>query len=166
MPNSTARLVLVRTSGNAIATLHLDTREELFVAADEVQNLAADCHGWNAQAFALGECFQSTMSAANYEIWADAYQRQTEPAYVWLALCQEGENDECIGALCLTDGREAIAPPDEKYYLVGDCTPFSAASFDHGFSCVARMSAQNWQAWLEKFEVSELHADATALLAA
>ncbi len=163
---NTARLIIARDLANAsdFATLNLDSHKEVCIDKAEIAAFHADCHSWDAQPFDMGRCIQVTMSAENWALWLEGFELVEPADYVWLTLSQDGESDDCISAICLTDWREAIAPADEKAAMVSDLVGFDAARFDQGYSVVARMSAANWQAWLEMFEVSELPADTAALL--
>ena len=39
--------------------------------------------------------------------------------------------------------------------MVADLIGFDADRFDQGYNVVARMTAANWESWLEMFEVAD-----------
>ena len=91
----------------------------------------------------------------------------------------EGIGNNCISALSLKWGtaglqmREVVTPPEEFENFVNDCAGWeegeirtATQSFEQGYGVVLSMSAENWAAWLEMFEVCELDDETAALLSA
>lgn len=89
----------------------------------------------------------------------------------------ESIGNNCISALSLKWGvagmqmREVITPPEEFENFVADCMGWeegerrtATQSFEQGYGVVLSMSAENWAAWLEQFEVAELDDETAALL--
>lgn len=81
-------------------------------------------------------------------------------------LTAECIGNNCISALSLEFGghmREVITPPEEFENFVNDCAGWeegelrtATQSFEQGYGVVLSMTAENWAAWLEQFEVCEL----------
>lgn len=169
MTANPVRIIIARdlTHTSEVVAINLDTKEQVGIDTTEAYNFFPDCIGLGtalAERYSNGQPCAVGMSAENWQSWLEGCEFVEHPGFVWLSLCQEGENDDCIGALCLTDNREAIAPPDEKAAMLADLIGFNASRFDQGYSVVARMTASNWELWLEQFEVADLLAYAVAAL--
>lgn len=170
MTNPTHLLITLDPSPDLeVVVINFDTKEQIGINTAEAYSFFPDCIGLNddlAERYSNGQPVAVGMTAEDWALWLAGFELVESADFVWLTLCQEGEFDNCIGALCLTDSREAIAPPDEKTALVADLIGFDAASFNQGAGVVARMTAANWAAWLEHFEVAALPAESAALLTA
>ena len=164
MTANPVRLIIARdlTHASEVVAINLDTKEEVGIDTAEAYNFFPDCIGIDtalAERYSNGQPVAVGMSAADWQAWVEGCKFVEHPGFVWLTLCAEGESDDGIGALCLTDGREAIAPPDEKAAMLADLIGFNAERFDGGYSVVARMSAENWAAWLEMYDAAPLPED-------
>lgn len=73
-----------------------------------------------------------------------------------LSVEQTGENYDCMSALALDSKREAIVPSDELEDMIDDIPGFVRATFENGFSQVVSIDSDDWDGWLEMFEVFDL----------
>ena len=101
-------------------------------------------------------------------------------------LTLESIGNQCISALSLEWGpvelqmREVITTPEEFENFVNDCAGWEDIShltatnagysatqrFEAGYGVVVTISAEDWQAWLEQFEVCDLDDETLAALSA
>jgi hypothetical protein len=134
--------------------------KEVIVPIDEIENFIGDCRGWNRAQFDQGLPTSTTIPAATWDEWVEVYAIVEPPAEfaaaVRLFAKVAGEFGEGIGAYCPDDDREVIVPADEKAAFVKDCELWAAERFASGQPVAVVMSAENWAAWLEMFEVADL----------
>ena len=101
-------------------------------------------------------------------------------------LTLESIGNQCISGLALRWGpvelqmREVITTPEEFENFVNDCAgwedtshlmatnaPYTATQrFESGYGVVVTISAEDWRAWLEQFEVCDLDDETLAALSA
>jgi hypothetical protein len=61
-----------------------------------------------------------------------------------------------ISAVATRSRREAIAPTEEMPYFIKDCAAtWNANEFTSDRSFIATMPADDWQSWLEMYEVDD-----------
>lgn len=161
------RRLIAQIHNDGIAAIDCDSKEQIFVQDfNEAHNFLCDLIGLDdslAAKYSAGSAIAVGMASENWAAWLALYQTD-DADYVWLTLSKAGEREDCISALALTSKREAIAPVDEKPYMVSDCIGFAGESFEEGYSVVVRMTAENWALWLEQFEVADLDDETAALL--
>ncbi len=165
--STSPRRLICQRQENGIAAIDIDTHQQATVLDFcESGRFVCDLIGLDnslAAKYSAGHAIAVGMSFEKWAAWLALYQIG-DGSYVWLSLCKAGEKEDCISALCLTSGREAIAPVDEKPYMAGDCIGFDALRFEDDFGIVCRMSFENWAAWLEQFEVCDLDYETAEML--
>ena len=107
MPNP-VHLIIARdlTHESEVVAINLDTKEQVGVDTAEAYNFFPDCIGLNdalAERYSNGQPVAVGMSAANWQAWLEGCKFVEHPGFVWLTLSPEGESDDCLAALCLTD---------------------------------------------------------------
>lgn len=165
-----ARLILAfdLSKEYELVAINLDTKQQCGITTTAAYSFFPDCIGLDAplaQYYSAGLPIAVGMSAEHWAAWLEEYELdQSDASFVWLTVSQDGENNNGISALCLTDKREAIAPPEERAHLINDLTGFNATRFDQERGVVCRMTVANWAAWLELFEVAGLDEETVLLL--
>lgn len=159
--------ILIQRHNDGIAAIDCDSKSQVVVEDfNESHRFVVDLIGLNDQAaarYTTGFPVSVGMAVGDWDAWIEHYQTD-DSAFVWLSLWKAGDKEDCISALCLTDSREAIAPPDEKSSMIADLIGFNAGSFEGDFNVVARMKTEHWAAWLELFEVAPLDDETVAML--
>lgn len=167
-PTSPRRLIVQRTGEDSLAAIDCDGHQQITIDdnPNELYKFYCDLISLDSQLTAMYDAKFPIAVGMSFEDWAAwvALYQIGDGEHVWLTLCKAGEKEDCISALCLMSKQEAIAPVAEKPYLIGDCIGFAAESFEAGYSVVVRMTAENWAAWLEQFEVADLDDETAALL--
>lgn len=156
--SSIARLIIARdlTEQSEILAIDLDSKRQCGIDRREAYNFIPDMIGLepaSAARYTQGYPIAAGMSVENWAAWLEGCEFVEHPGFVWLTVSKEGDDEDCIGGLCLTDRREAIAPSYEVSAFLSDLIGFSAANFEQGRSVVCRMTAENWTSWLALFEV-------------
>ena len=168
---SIARLLIARdlTGESEILAIDLDSKRQVGVDTLEAYNFIPDLIGLTPNCTASynqGQTVAAGMAVETWALWLDGCEFAEAPGFVWLTCSKDGDNEDCISAVCLTDRREVIAPPAEKTYFIPDCIGWKSLTFNADRSIVVRMAADDWQSWLETYEVCELDDETAAPLSA
>ena len=156
---SVARLIIARdlTGESEILAIDLDSKRQVGVDRIEAYNFIPDLIGLTHNCTAIynqGRPVATGMAVETWGLWLDGYEFVADPGFVWLTCSKDGDNDNCISAVCLTDKREVIAPPAELSAFLTDLIGFNAERFERGFGVVCRMTSSSWTLWLNAYEVS------------
>ena len=138
-----------------IYAIDLDTKQECIINRTEAAEFMAECATWDADSFDAGRCIQVGMSADNWQLWLDGYMIVSPLDYVALTVSKSGERHDCLSVLSLKDKHEAIAPPKEVAYLVKDCHGWDGDRLGQGHSIAVLMATDDWQSWLQTYEVGD-----------
>lgn len=168
---SMARLIIARdlTGQSEILAIDLDSKRQCGIDSREAYNFIPDLIGLDptsAARYTQGYPVAAGMSIENWAAWLEGWEFVEHPGFVWLTVSKEGDDEDCIGGLCLTDKREAIAPSIQVSAFLADLIGFDPANFEQGRSVVCRMTAENWSSWLALFEVALLDAETETQLCA
>ena len=122
-------------------------------------------------------CVRSSTPTSYHPVIEDRIKALGKPNTVHLTV--ESVGNDCISAMSLKWGwphlqmREVITTPDEFEAFVNDCAGWddgedrtSTECFEEGYGVVLTMTVENWEAWLEQYEVCELDDETAALLSA
>lgn len=168
---SMARLIIARdlTGQSEILAIDLDSKRQCGIDRREAYNFIPDLIGLDptsADRYTQGYPVAAGMSIENWAAWLEGCEFVECPGFVWLTVSREGDDEDCIGGLCLTDKREAIAPSNEINSFLTDLIGFNTDNFGQGRSVVCRMTVGNWASWLALFEVDILDVETVTQLCA
>ena len=133
-----------------IAVQHLGLDIQLFISLEAAEDFIHDCYGWEAARFDSGYAIEVSMRREDWAAWLTANRAANVPCY-FLSCSPEGGS--CIGGLALGSKRTMILPPDEAKNFINDCYGWDSDQFSAGYSVVVLMTAHDWAAWLEGFEI-------------
>lgn len=167
MPNP-VRLIIARDliSASEVLAIDLDTQRQCGIDTADAYHFFPDCIGLDpelAQRYSQGIPIATGMSAEHWAAWLEGCEFVEAPNVVWLTVSSD---DNAVDALCFTNRREIVVPPDEVANFCADCQGWNDAMFDSGRSIVVLVSADNWESWLAAHEVIELSDETAALLSA
>lgn len=169
--SSIARLIIARdlTEQSEILAIDLDSKRQCGIERREAYNFIPDLIGLeptSAARYTQGYPIAAGMSVENWVAWLEGCEFIEAPNFVWLTVSREGDREDGIGGLCLTDKREVIAPLNEVNAFLADLIGFNPANFEQGRSVVCRMTAENWSSWVALFEVALPDAETVTQLCA
>lgn len=167
---SVVRLFVQRdlTGEYEILALNPDDGSQCAISITPAHQFVPDLIGLTndaAQRYTAGCVIACGMKANDWQSWIDNFELAPEDLdFVWVYSEVYGDESDRIHAVNLLDSRELVVPPDQCMALIGDFIFFDSASFGQGG--VYRMSASDWQSWLEPFEIAALDGETTAALSA
>ena len=134
---SVARLLIARdlTGESEILAIDLDSKRQVGVDTHEAYNFIPDMIGLTPNCAAIynqGRPVATGMAIETWALWLEGCEFVEDPGFVWLTCSKDGDSDNCISAVCLTDSREVIAPPAELRAFLTDLIGFNPNRFEQG----------------------------------
>ena len=168
---SLARLIIARdlSHESEILAIDLDSKRQVAIDTREAYQFIPDLIGLDqgsSARYSEGFPVEAGMTSENWAAWLEGLELVEAPPYVWLTVSLEGWGQESLSALCLTGKHEVAVPRDEMPHFYPDCIGIDEKQLMSRQGVVCRMSCENWNAWLEMFEVASLPAETAALLTA
>ncbi|MEL7520005.1 MAG: hypothetical protein AAGJ80_00045 [Cyanobacteria bacterium J06553_1] len=161
MTDTISRLIIARDAENrAIAAIDLVTQTQALIDDEsEHYNFFVDCIGLDqslADRYDSGLSVAVSMASNDWAAWLEHFHRAADNSpFVWLTASPEGNfRDYALTAMELLTKREIVAV-EEKPAFTRDVQGWDEPTYQKNLSFVCRMSAEDWDAWLEVFEVTE-----------
>ena len=171
MPNPVRLVIASSVATSAISAINVDTQAQVLINDEsEHYSFFTDCIGLDqalADRYDNDQAISCSMTSDDWNSWLEHFHHSAEHSpYVWLTVSQEGnQQDYALSAMELITKREIVAV-EEKLAFVRDVQGWNESAYQKNLSFICRMSAENWTAWLEMWEATELPSNTATRLTA
>ena len=164
MTKTRSRILFSKDSLGQYATIaiDLDTKEQIGIPSSEFQNFWGDCIGIDkaiCDRYNQGLSVQCIFSKSTWDMWVKHHFVSGE-TFVWLTVSREGDNDDVISAVNISDNDEVLVPTKQWGFFIADLMSFEPESFYQDYGVACRMSLENWQTWVNSYAPNTLSEEA------
>lgn len=158
----TQRIIFQSHGAYGLAAIDCDTKQQILIPCTDPTNgkqtqlFLKDCIGLDDSditRYTQGIPSACTMTAKNWNSWAEHFYLSTAcQEHEWLTVAPESQLGDAVSGLSLTTKREVMILFDEFPHFVKDCMGWDVRAYGDGQSQVIRMTAENWESWLQMYE--------------